>query len=81
MARFKDSLCGVNMLVIRPVQLKDLDRLVQLAYQASFGLTSLPRGKKLLRKRILESIESFAKRATIHGENSSSSFWKTSSKD
>ena len=49
------------MLVIRPVRLKDLDRLVELAYQASFGLTSIPRGRKLLRKRILESMESFAR--------------------
>jgi arginine N-succinyltransferase len=49
------------VLVIRPVKLKDLDRLVELAYQASFGLTSIPRGRELLRKRILESMESFAK--------------------
>ncbi len=49
------------MRVIRPVQLKDLDRLVKLAYHASFGLTSLPKGRKLLRKRIQESIESFAR--------------------
>ncbi len=49
------------MLVIRPVKLKDLDRLVELAHQASFGLTSIPRGRKLLRKRVLESMESFAR--------------------
>jgi arginine N-succinyltransferase len=49
------------VLVIRPVKLKDLDRLVELAYQASFGLTSIPRGRKLLRNRILESMESFAR--------------------
>ena len=49
------------MLVIRPVRLKDLDRLVELAYQARFGLTSIPRGRKLLRKRTLESMESFAR--------------------
>ena len=49
------------MLVIRPVKLKDLDRLVELAYQASFGLTSMPKGRKLLRNRVLESLESFAR--------------------
>ncbi|HTY26011.1 MAG TPA: arginine N-succinyltransferase [Desulfomonilaceae bacterium] len=49
------------MVVVRPVKLKDLDGLVQLAYQASFGLTSLPRGRELLHKRILESTENFAR--------------------
>jgi arginine N-succinyltransferase len=55
----------VNVRVIRPVQLKDLDQLVKLSYQASFGLTSLPKGRKLLRKRILESIDSFARTSQL----------------
>src|SRR5208337_1650202 len=45
----------------RPVKLEDLDRLVELAHVASFGLTSLPRDKNLLHKRILESMRSFSK--------------------
>jgi arginine N-succinyltransferase len=49
------------MIVVRPVKLEDLDRLVELAHIASFGLTSLPRDKELLHKRILESLRSFSK--------------------
>jgi arginine N-succinyltransferase len=49
------------MVVVRPVRLEDLDRLVELAHVASFGLTSLPRDRDLLHKRILESLRSFSK--------------------
>ncbi len=48
------------MVIVRPVKLEDLDRLVELAHIASFGLTSLPRDKDLLHKRILESLRSFS---------------------
>lgn len=49
------------MVVVRPVKLEDLDRLMELAHIASFGLTSLPRDRDLLRKRIVESMRSFSK--------------------
>ena len=49
------------MVIVRPVRLEDLDRLVELAHVASFGLTSLPRDRDLLHKRILESLRSFSK--------------------
>jgi arginine N-succinyltransferase len=49
------------MLVIRPVELRDLDRLYELANLAGFGLTSLPKDKEVLRKRIVESVHTFEK--------------------
>ncbi len=47
------------MLVMRPVQLDDLDQLVELAAMTSFGLTSLPKDRELLRKKIIFSQRSF----------------------
>jgi arginine N-succinyltransferase len=43
------------MVLIRPVSLADLDQLIGLAEQAGVGLTTLPRDRDLLRKRILKS--------------------------
>ncbi len=51
------------MFVVRPVRMDDWHRLVEIATSASFGLTSLPKDPDLLRKRILESLNSFAKTA------------------
>lgn len=48
------------MLVMRPVQANDLDQLVELAAMTSFGLTSLPKDRELLRKKIVVSQRSFA---------------------
>lgn len=47
------------MLVIRPVRSDDLDALVALTELTSFGLTTLPRDRDLLRKRIRRSLHSF----------------------
>ncbi len=49
------------MVVIRPVTEDDLDRLEYLATLAGFGLTTLPKDRRLLEKRILHSQESFRK--------------------
>jgi arginine N-succinyltransferase len=43
------------MVLIRPVNLADLDQLIALAEQAGVGLTTLPRDRDLLRRRILKS--------------------------
>jgi arginine N-succinyltransferase len=43
------------MVVIRPVSIDDLDALLQLAELAGAGLTTLPKDRELLRKRILKS--------------------------
>jgi arginine N-succinyltransferase len=48
------------MIVIRPVAMADLDPLVELAGLAGAGLTTLPKDRDLLKKRIDKSIKSFA---------------------
>jgi arginine N-succinyltransferase len=48
------------MVVIRPVTMVDLDPLVELAGLAGAGLTTLPKDRDLLKKRIDKSIKSFA---------------------
>jgi len=47
------------MKIIRPVAATDLDNLMELAGQTSFGLTTLPRDADYLRQRITESEEGF----------------------
>jgi arginine N-succinyltransferase len=49
------------MVVIRPITLDDLPSLEDLAHSTGFGLTTLPRDAKLLRRRIRESIHGFSK--------------------
>lgn len=46
------------MVFIRPVSLGDLDALFDLANLAGVGLTTLPKDRDLLRKRILKSVRS-----------------------
>lgn len=58
------------MSVIRPIERDDLDRLVELADRAGFGLTTLPRDRELLRKRILNSENSFRKETEEPGGES-----------
>ncbi|MCB1308216.1 MAG: arginine N-succinyltransferase [Leptospiraceae bacterium] len=48
------------MLLVRPIRATDLDALVMLAGEASFGLTSLPPDRNLLAERIEKSLRSFA---------------------
>lgn len=48
------------MLVMRPIELSDLDSLMNLLADAGHGLTSLPRDESILLKRIRISIDSFA---------------------
>src|SRR5215207_7760912 len=47
------------MVVIRPVAERDLDGLVELASLAGVGLTTLPKDRELLSKRIRRSLDSF----------------------
>jgi len=51
------------MMLIRPVAASDLDDLLKLAGQTSFGLTTLPRDADYLRQRIAESEEGFGRLA------------------
>lgn len=51
------------MVVIRPVTPGDLDALLALATQSGFGLTTLPKDRELLAKRVARSQRAFAESA------------------
>jgi arginine N-succinyltransferase len=53
------------MLVLRPVSLEDLDALLALSQFTQFGLTTLPRDRNLLARRIDESRQAFATLAGV----------------
>lgn len=53
------------MLLIRPVRHEDIDQLLELAGLATFGLTTLPNNRKLLERRIHDSLQGFEK---VEGE-------------
>jgi arginine N-succinyltransferase len=55
------------MVVIRPVATSDLDALVSLASLAGVGLTTLPKDRELLSKRIRKSVDSFKTQADHPG--------------
>ena len=48
------------MLVVRPIVEADLDRLVELATEAQYGLTTLPPDPEVLQRRIRRSMKSFS---------------------
>jgi len=58
------------MVVIRPVAVKDLDGLLELATLAGVGLTTLPKDRELLAKRVRKSVDSFAAAADRPGGES-----------
>lgn len=47
--------------VIRPIALSDLDVLYEFSLEAKHGITSLPKDRQLLKKKIITSRQSFAK--------------------
>ena len=47
------------MVVVRPVQLDDLEHLLELTSDTGFGLTTLPHDREMLRKKIIKSQMSF----------------------
>src|SRR5690606_31888846 len=51
----------LRMHVIRPVRLGDLDALLDLSRLTGFGLTTLPRDRTLLQRRIRESNRAFSR--------------------
>jgi arginine N-succinyltransferase len=55
------------MVVIRPVEPGDLDSLMELSSQTSFGLTTLPHDRDTLAGRIAESQRGFARMAAKPG--------------
>lgn len=48
------------MHVIRPITLSDLDALTNFAFMARVGITSMPKNRELLKKKIESSLTSFA---------------------
>ncbi len=50
------------MMLLRQARLADLEPIYKLALNAGFGLTTLPKDKELLRKRLVWSINSFKKK-------------------
>ncbi len=58
------------MLVIRPIRSDDIDQFLALVEQAGHGLTTLPKDRGYLQKRIDASLQSFAKQtAEPQGES------------
>lgn len=51
------------MLVVRPIELNDIDDLLELAEKAGQGMTSLPKDRPVLLKKIQCSMDSFARTA------------------
>src|SRR6185295_11034122 len=51
------------MLVMRPVKMDDLDALVELAAHTGHGMTTLPKDRNLLQRRIHDSQRGFEKLA------------------
>jgi len=49
------------MLVIRPVTMQDVPQLATLAALTQFGLTTLPRDRAMLERRVRDSLRGFAK--------------------
>lgn len=49
------------MFLIRPVALRDVDGLLALSHLTGFGLTTLPRDRAMLERRVRESLRSFEK--------------------
>ncbi|MFN4174965.1 MAG: arginine N-succinyltransferase, partial [Parachlamydiaceae bacterium] len=55
------------MTFIRPVERKDSDRIIELAFKAQFGITSLPKNREALLDKIEQSIASFSKQVEKPG--------------
>lgn len=58
------------MVVIRPVSAADVDQLLELANLAGVGLTTLPKDRDLLKKRVANSMRSFEKNVDRPGGES-----------
>lgn len=52
------------MYVIRPIRLEDLDAFTNFAFTANFGITSMPKNRILLKKKIENSLSSFSTELT-----------------
>lgn len=48
------------MIIIRPIKEKDTEAFVKMAFEAGIGMTSMPKNREILEKRVQESVQSFA---------------------
>ncbi len=55
------------MTFIRPVERKDSERIIEFAFKAQFGITSLPKNEEALLDKIEQSISSFIKQVEKPG--------------
>ena len=49
------------MMIIRPITEKDTEAFIKMAFTAGIGMTSMPKNREILEKRVNESIKAFAK--------------------
>lgn len=47
------------MIIIRPIKEKDTEAFIEIAFQAGIGMTSMPKNRESLKRKILESEKSF----------------------
>lgn len=57
------------MMLIRPVEMRDLDALETLAIRAGIGMTTLPADREILTRKIQHSLAAFAKPEDFPGED------------
>lgn len=55
-------------MIIRPIEIKDLETLITFAFTAHLGITSLPRNEETLQERLELSVASFQKKVETPGK-------------
>lgn len=58
------------MYIIRPITSEDTEAFIQIAFSAGMGMTSIPKNRQLLQKRVAESEKAFAKDVAKPGDES-----------
>jgi arginine N-succinyltransferase len=64
LSRLKNKEDYLNNLVFRPAALSDLDGIYEMAMEAEVGMTSLPKDKSFMLKKLEQSVKSFEKSVT-----------------
>lgn len=55
------------MHIIRPITKKDTERFVEIAFHAGIGMTSMPKNRPVLMKRVDDAVEAFSKNVNQPG--------------
>jgi arginine N-succinyltransferase len=56
------------MYIIRAIAEKDTEAFIEMAYQAGIGMTSMPKNREILLRKVVNAIESFNKRVEQPGK-------------